>query len=178
MNNYCTEVVREVICRESHGASSTPVRQQATALLHLAASPTRQAALDEARENAHPHCVACGSTHGTKLHFVALEDGTVEAVFQGGGLYQGYPGVLHGGVIATLLDAAMTNCLFSQGHVAMTAELAVRYHRPVEVSQGCTVRARLERTWGPLYVLHSEIIQDGQVRVTATAKFMEKNGLS
>lgn len=178
MNDYRKGLARDAGHHPVDTASFRPVRPLATAPLHLAASPTRQAALDQARESAHPQCVACGSTHGARLHFVALEDGTVETAFAGGELYQGYPGFLHGGVIATLLDAAMTNCLFSQGRVAMTAELAVRYHRPVAADRGCTVRARLERAWGPLYVLQAELIQDGEMRVSATGKFMEKSSPS
>jgi uncharacterized protein (TIGR00369 family) len=45
--------------------------------------------------------------------------------------HQGYTGLLHGGMTSTLLDAAMTHCLFMQGVQALTAELTVRFISPV-----------------------------------------------
>jgi acyl-coenzyme A thioesterase PaaI-like protein len=35
--------------------------------------------------------------------------------------------MLHGGVISSILDGTMTNCLFAHGTVAVTAELRVRF---------------------------------------------------
>jgi acyl-coenzyme A thioesterase PaaI-like protein len=41
-----------------------------------------------------------------------------------------YTGLLHGGMTSTLLDAAMTHCLFMQGVQALTAELTVDSFHP------------------------------------------------
>jgi uncharacterized protein (TIGR00369 family) len=136
-------------------------------------SRERQSTLEHARDNMHPHCVVCGTPSGPRLRFKVLEDESVEGVFNRGGAFQGYSGILHGGVIATLLDAAMTHCLFAQNRVAVTAELLVRYHQPVIAESGCVIRARVARHWGPLFSLRAELIQEGEVRVTGTGKFME-----
>lgn len=136
--------------------------------------PTGQELLDRAREGVHEHCVACGSaSYGVGLRFMALDDGSVQAVFPGGRAYQGYSRFLHGGIIATFLDAAMTNCLFAQDRIAVTAELQVQYLRPVVAESESVIRAWTERKWGPLFLMRSELLQGGQVHVTATAKFME-----
>jgi uncharacterized protein (TIGR00369 family) len=89
---------------------------------------------------------------------------------------QGYEGRLHGGVIAAALDGAMTHCLFALGRTAVTAELNVRYRRPVLTGRPATVRAWLERDLAPLYLLRAELVQDGVVQAEATAKFMEDEG--
>jgi acyl-coenzyme A thioesterase PaaI-like protein len=67
----------------------------------------------------------------------------------------------------------MTHCLFGLGRTAVTAELTVRFKLPVATGRTATVRARLERDLGPLYLLEAELVQDGVVKVVASAKFME-----
>jgi len=135
-----------------------------------------QALLDRTRERFHDRCVACGPSGGSpaRLRFRVLEDGGVEARFDGGSFYQGYRDLLHGGVITTLLDAAMTNCLFARGLGAMTAELQVRFVHPVAAGQGCTVRARCEKCVPPLFVIRAELFQGGQCHAWATGKFLDR----
>jgi acyl-coenzyme A thioesterase PaaI-like protein len=59
------------------------------------------------RQRAHPNCVVCGSSNefGLQVEFETLEDGSVQATFGCDEKYEGYGGVLHGGVISSLLDA-------------------------------------------------------------------------
>ncbi len=104
--------------------------------------------------------------------FSATPDGTVEADFPGGDPFQGYTGILHGGVTAMLLDAAMTNCLFAHGRRAVTAELAVRFRHPVSSKQPSRLRAWVQRSNSPLFVLHAELRQTGRCCATAIGKFM------
>jgi acyl-coenzyme A thioesterase PaaI-like protein len=58
-------------------------------------------------------------------------DGAVHTVFKAHEGLQGYRGILHGGVITALLDAAMANCLFLKGVEALTGDLHVRFLKPV-----------------------------------------------
>jgi uncharacterized protein (TIGR00369 family) len=135
----------------------------------------KQQLLDTTRRRVHAHCVACGGMDGQtlRLRFVPRSEGSVEAVYQPSPRYEGYGGFIHGGVTATLLDAAMTNCLFAHGLCAVTAELNVRYRHPVGSGITCLLLARLERCTAPLYVLHAELLQNDRVCATAAGKFME-----
>jgi acyl-coenzyme A thioesterase PaaI-like protein len=108
------------------------------------------------------------------LEFILAEDGTVHSSFCCKGDYEGYPGLLHGGIISSIVDGAMTNCLFAHEVVAVTAELAVRFRSPVVVGRQTTVWAKILRKDSPLYVVEAKITQDGKTRVTATGKFLEK----
>jgi acyl-coenzyme A thioesterase PaaI-like protein len=123
----------------------------------------------------HAQCVLCGAEHprGFRLVFDTHADGHVEAKFPCDQLYQGYTGYLHGGVIAALLDSAMTNCLFAQGRVALTGELNVRFLKPVMVNRPAVVSARLVEALTPLFKLNGDVRQDGVIMARATAKFME-----
>ncbi|MDD4050491.1 MAG: PaaI family thioesterase [candidate division Zixibacteria bacterium] len=124
---------------------------------------------------AHPFCVACSDENpdGFHLKFAQIDQRTVEAEFSCQGAYEGYPGRLHGGVIALLIDSAMTNCLFALGSVAITAELNLRYLEPILTACPATVRARQIRTAHGLHYLEAEVIQEGKTKVAATGTFMD-----
>ena len=132
--------------------------------------------LERTRQAAHPLCVVCGRSHecGLGLRFSLCEDGSVEARFECGRAFQGYEGIVHGGITSALLDGAMTNCLFAHGTVAVTGEMTVRFRHPVELGRPLVVRARIVKSKTPLYVTEAEIIQEGQVKAKATGKFMDR----
>jgi uncharacterized protein (TIGR00369 family) len=132
--------------------------------------------LKNVREQAHPHCLVCSSTNpmGLGVEFTPMADGSVQGSFLGGQVFQGYNGLMHGGVIAALLDGAMTNCLFAAGREALTAELKVRYRQSVAVGESMTVRAWIETSSSRLHCLRAELTQEGCVKAIATGKFMQR----
>jgi len=123
----------------------------------------------------HPGCIACREPvrGGLGLSFRTRSDGSVAARFPCPSNYQGYPGRLHGGIEAMLLDAAMTHCLFARGIHAVTARLDIRYRRPVGIEKAVWVTARLVRRTKRLCVLAAEIVQEGAVRAEAEGRFFE-----
>ena len=129
--------------------------------------------------HAHPRCFVCSGDHptGLGLTFVGNDDGSVMARFACDESFAGYSGVVHGGVVATLLDGAMTHCLFEEGHVAMTADLHVRYRHPLRVGTPATVRAWVTRACNPLFELNAEVVQEGVLKARAVGKFMRIEGL-
>ena len=131
--------------------------------------------LESVQRKSHPCCVVCGrsNAHGLGLKFCTTDDGFVEAIFDCEGVFQGYPNMIHGGVICSLLDGAMTNCLFAHGWPAVTAELKVRFRHPIVTDSRAVVRARIESSMRPLHVLKAEIRQDDCVMATAMGKFVE-----
>ena len=125
----------------------------------------------------HPFCQVCSSANpdGLALAFEAGANGEIKSVFHPGPDLEGYKGLLHGGVTASLLDGVMTNCLFAQGIAALTAELRVRYRAPVLIGHEISLRAWIGQRRRPLFLLEAELVQEGCVRATATAKFMERH---
>ena len=123
----------------------------------------------------HAKCLLCGNRNPYSLHlnFVKTEvDGEVQAFFQPQSMMQGYPEILHGGVVAALLDAAMTNCLFQQGIKALTGELQVRFLKPLDCNTRLQIKAQLKESYDPLFLLQSQIIVNGQIYAKAKAKFL------
>jgi acyl-coenzyme A thioesterase PaaI-like protein len=131
-------------------------------------------------EPSHRECIVCGceNDHGMHMQFHREPDGSVTSEFLSDAMYQGYPDVLHGGVVAAVLDGAMTNCLFAHDVVAVTAELTIRYLQPVHTQEMVSVRAWIVKSSPHLHLLAAELSQRGQVRATAKAKFRRVKGTS
>jgi uncharacterized protein (TIGR00369 family) len=132
--------------------------------------------LDRLSHQVHPSCLACSRAHEgcLGLEFSPRNDGGVEATFCCRPDYQGYDGVVHGGVISTVLDSAMTNCLFAHDVIAVTAELNVRFRHPVLTNNPAVVTAHVFRATPPLFVVEAKFHQEGKIKATATGKFMQK----
>jgi acyl-coenzyme A thioesterase PaaI-like protein len=96
----------------------------------------------------------------------------VRAVFQTNEYLQGYPGILHGGVVASLLDAAMTHCLFHKGVKALTAELKIRYKHAIPSGEQVVVQAQLIKCRPPLYHLKARLLLGSRTMACSEARFM------
>ena len=136
-----------------------------------------QTELARTRGRAHGNCIVCSPSNmrGLRLEFMLSEDGCVEASFGCDKAFEGYPNILHGGVVSSLLDGAMTNCLFAHGYIAVTVELNVRFQHPVVVAEPTTVRAWIDQSWRPLHVVKAEVLQNQGVKATAVGKFLENS---
>ena len=125
----------------------------------------------------HSNCMVCGKVENNpdtlRLEFSQDSEGKVTAPFQVTSRHQGYDGLLHGGMISTLLDAAMTHCLFTHGIRALTADLVVRFIAPVRTEQQILLTAHLIGQRRGIYQLEALITQGQQVLARATAKFIE-----
>ncbi len=131
------------------------------------------------QKQAHPYCVACSLLNDKGLHLeFETGNGGVFARFECDRACEGYPGILHGGIIATILDGAMGNCLFARGQAAVTVEMTTRFRHPIYIDRQATVNARLVRNAAPLYLLEADIVQDGQVKATAKGKFYDQPQLA
>lgn len=144
--------------------------------IRMSGTPTpAQKRLDALRLKEHSGCFVCGKdVDGIGIRFVPGNDSSVEATFECGEMYQGYDGMIHGGIISSVLDAAMTQCMFAQGEVAVTAELCVQFKRPLATGRPAAVTARIVKDYCPLFLLEARIEQDGLPAATATGKFMRR----
>ncbi len=89
-------------------------------------------------------CFACGQENPHGLHMVfRLEGDTVVSDFLPREEHQGFPGVIHGGIIAAVLDEALnrTSMLTEHPTWTLTGRLEVRYRRYVPYGPPLRVRA-------------------------------------
>ncbi|MHB1022957.1 MAG: PaaI family thioesterase [Acidobacteriaceae bacterium] len=88
------------------------------------------------------YCFGCGpaNPNGLHLRFVLdAEAGTATASFRLTRRYEGPPGHIHGGIVATLLDEAMGKVNRLKEIVAVTRHMEVDYLRPVPLREKLTV---------------------------------------
>ena len=92
----------------------------------------------------YPHCYGCGAENpiGLKLDF-ELDGNELRARFVPTDDHQGYPGIVHGGVISSLLYELMANMPRYLGDDAVLHRSAVTFHRPVPVAEPLLVFARV-----------------------------------
>ena len=102
---------------------------------------TKESGLKRYREHG---CFVCGKNNPIGLHLTFQLDGdTTRSAFVPQPHHQGYDGVVHGGILAAVLDDAMANCLWLRGVAAVTAKLSLRYRAPVPVGASLLVYGRL-----------------------------------
>ena len=92
-------------------------------------------------------CFVCGQRNPFGLHLVFQQEGqSIVADFQPREEHQGFPGVIHGGIVAAVLDEALgrTSLLGVHPEWTMTGKLEVRYRRYVPYGPLLRVRATLE----------------------------------
>lgn len=120
------------------------------------------------------YCFVCGEENPIGLHLNFEFDGeTLTAKKILPREYEGYEGIVHGGIISAMLDEAM--CKFIQkkfGAQAMTGRLEIRYRHPTPINLELTISARQESRRQNIITMNSTCATaDGKVTAEATAKF-------
>ena len=92
-------------------------------------------------------CFVCGSDNpdGMHLHFELVGPGEVEAQARLADSWTGWRGLVHGGLVATMMDEALGWAVAALGHTALTARLELRYLVPVQAGAQLWVRAKVLR---------------------------------
>lgn len=85
--------------------------------------------------------------------------------------FQSYPGIVHGGVVAAMLDEAVCRVAMigDHHHFMMSVKLEVKYRHPVPTGQPLSIVGRAVRLHGRLGKAVGEIIlPDGKVAAEST----------
>ena len=117
-------------------------------------------------------CFGCGPRNFVGLHLEFAVDGellTATAPVLLGKLYEGAPGYLHGGIIATLMDEAMSKLSRPLGVLAMTRHMEVDYLRPAAIDTVLTITSTHLRREGRKLFQQAEL-RDEAGTVLARAK--------
>lgn len=95
--------------------------------------PERLGKLEPLSHGALNRCFGCGQTNrsGLRLKFFVDEEHTIVCRVRLARRFEGPPGHAHGGIIATLLDEAMSKANRQFGVLAMTRQMEVEYLKPV-----------------------------------------------
>lgn len=120
-------------------------------------------------------CFVCGLANPDGLQLDFYWDGDeMRTEFFTHERYQGYNGVTHGGISATILDEVMAKHLTTRGFGVVTASMKIRYRKPVPTGVNITFRSRLVAQKRNIYKMAASAhLPDGNVAVEATATFMQ-----
>lgn len=116
-------------------------------------------------------CFGCGPNNsaGLRLHFKE-DDEKLYITWQPEPTYQGYINVLHGGIIATLLDEAAAWCVYVKACTAgVTSSMRVRYLKPVYMSKGVVSVEAVLLEKGARNAMLRAVLFDGEGNLCAEA---------
>jgi len=117
------------------------------------------------------HCFICGRENpvGLKLDFYTPEPGLVRTKITIPAHFEGYPGVVHGGILAAILDETGGRAhMDDPTHFMVTAQLNVRYRKPVPSETSLEVIGIAGERKGRVSKAHAEIRDmDGEILTDA-----------
>lgn len=116
-------------------------------------------------------CFACGEKNPMGLKLTFREEGeTYCTTFRAGLEHQGYNGVVHGGIVSTLLDEVMARYIYAKGFQAVTAKLEIRFRQPTPIQEELRITANIVSQKRNLYELKGQItLPDGTVTAEGKA---------
>jgi uncharacterized protein (TIGR00369 family) len=124
------------------------------------------------------HCFGCGLENrtGLRLNFFTDETGNIVCHTRLARRFAGPPGHAHGGIIATLLDEAMSKANRARNVLAMTRQMEVDYLRPVPLGAPLTLTARHVSASGRRHHCEAQIADtSGRILATGKAIFVAVN---
>lgn len=126
-------------------------------------------------------CFGCGMDNpiGLKLHFEW--DGKIaKAEFIPSKLHQGWANVIHGGILLSILDEAVSYAAIFEELFCITAKMETRLRRPTEVGKPLTVTAFATRKTSRLVEAQAKIEAKGGTLIaesTATLFVLGKKAI-
>jgi acyl-coenzyme A thioesterase PaaI-like protein len=126
-----------------------------------------------------PHnCFACGTLNagglGLDLH---VEPGRSWVDLSLDSRFEGWEGVIHGGILCTILDEVMAWALVGEDNWGVTARMAVDFRRPVTVGTPIHAEGWITRSRRRLADTAGQIVDatTGAQLATATAVYLAAN---
>lgn len=128
------------------------------------------------------NCFVCGVENDSGLHMRFFETNSdpveVAAEYTVPERFQGYPGIVHGGIVASMLDEVTSRTIFrgDPPRLVVTGKLSVRYRKPVPVATQLRLTGRVIEDKGKVIKVSGEIAgPDGEILAEADAVLFEVN---
>jgi acyl-coenzyme A thioesterase PaaI-like protein len=128
----------------------------------------------EERRTLARNCFGCGShnPHGLRLTFEPTQQ-QVRARFMPQPEHEGFPGVLHGGIVFTLMDEAMGWATYARGIMAFSAKIETRFRKTISIDWPLQVVGELVKDRGRLLQMRAEIrSEEGELLADAEGVFV------
>ncbi|MEG0829675.1 MAG: PaaI family thioesterase [Anaerovoracaceae bacterium] len=129
------------------------------------------------KQNNSARCIVCGDQNKASLNcrFYELENGELAATFRSEDWHQSYPGRMHGGMAAGVLDELIGRAA-ARGRDdfwGVTVELSLKYKKPIPTKANLKAVGRVTKENRKVFQGTGEILlEDGTVAVKAIGKYM------
>ncbi len=122
------------------------------------------------------HCFLCGEENESGLNldwWLDEDEQHLLTEFVPDDQYQGWKGVVHGGIVTAVLDEIMVNYSIVKGVGVVSARLEVRFRNPARIGEPLRFSGTAEPIRGRLHEGESTCRQNGRTVAEATARLME-----
>ena len=126
------------------------------------------------------NCFVCGQSnvYGLRLKW-KTEGNRTEAEYYPSKSHQGWAGLVHGGILAAILDEAITRLAWQNYGGAVTAEITVRYFNPVRIGEKLIITGEIGKLKNRLIPGNAEIRNEkGHLIATASGKALKPKNIS
>jgi uncharacterized protein (TIGR00369 family) len=125
------------------------------------------------------NCFVCGDDNscGLKARFFVRDDGSVVSEMTADEMHQGYRDILHGGIVSAMLDEVMIKAVLAKDIFAVTAEMTVKFKRPVYTGQKIEFVGRIvEEKRRITKTVGTAVNEKGEEVASATGTYIEARG--
>lgn len=121
-----------------------------------------------------PACFVCGEDNPKGMHLEFQAEGRrAVATWTPGTGWESFQGVIHGGIVSTVMDEAMSKAILSGGDEAFTADLRIRFRGKVCVGDVVRVNAWVVSVAKRRILAEASLTSiDGQERTHAWGTFL------
>ena len=124
------------------------------------------------------NCFVCGENNpeGLRLTFeINGEKQTLETTFIASPAFQGYDGIVHGGILSTLLDEAMAKLSYELGYNTVTAALEIKFKQPAPILKPLKVYGEITEVKRRIVKAKARVAaEDGTILATGSGVLMRQ----
>jgi acyl-coenzyme A thioesterase PaaI-like protein len=120
-------------------------------------------------------CFVCGKNNPNGLKLDIKSDKFAHrswAVTKIDEKFCGWSGVVHGGIISTLLDEIMAYAAFTIYDSGVTGEISVRFRKPIPTDREILIEGSIESQKGRVVYATGKITLDGEIMAESTGKMV------
>ncbi|NLJ47302.1 MAG: PaaI family thioesterase [Treponema sp.] len=131
------------------------------------------------KQNNSRMCFVCGlfNDHSLKASFYETESGELVAKIKPTELHQSYPGRMHGGIAAAILDETIGRAIAvgkNDQVWGVTVELTTKYRKPVPLDQDLWIIGRVTKDGSRFFEGSGEIVlESGETAVSAVGRYLK-----
>jgi len=127
------------------------------------------------------NCFVCGKNNSGGLHLsfeIDPEHKTLQTTFVAGPTFQGWDGIVHGGIVSTLLDEAMAKLVYELGYQAITASLEIKFKKPAPILEPLFVYGEITEVSKRLIRAKAHVAnEDGTILAKGTSTFLKQSSI-